>query len=201
MKINKEKILNTLKNNLDKILIGLLILYVFGISFGIIYVDYRRDKDEYLEKYNKYSSMTNELVNNIITINTLQDEEERYEDDLYDGMVRYYNETDDEVIKYVFENRFPSPQEYENDRKSAFVVIYAMLELYPEIKEDKVINECLLGIDDTLGELKELVKSHNENVDECNNLKDEINELKYIKIWNKKCRINIEIRKVLFLEE
>ena len=31
--------------------------------------------------------------------------------------------------------------------------------------------------------------------------KDEINELKYIKIWNKKCRINIEIRKVLFLEE
>ena len=50
-------------------------------------------------------------------------------------------------------------------------------------------------------ELKKLVKSHNENVDKCNNLKDEINELKYIKIWNKKCRINIEIRKVLFLEE
>ena len=106
MKINKEKILNTLKNNLDKILIGLLILYVFGISFGIIYVDYRRDKDEYLEKYNKYSSMTNELVNNIITINSLQDEEERYEDDLYDGMVRYYNETDDDqnlIWIYCFE--------------------------------------------------------------------------------------------------
>lgn len=180
----------------------ILLILIAIMCVGIrIYGLYHADKEEYLGYYDEYTSISDTLLEDVVTIAGLQDDETYYEDMLYQGMTAYYQDSDDEVLRYVFEQRFPLPHDYENDRKSAFVVIYALLELYPEMKQNKVIKESVLGINDTLDELKQTIDTHNENVDRCNELATKINNSNYVNRWDPDSFIDTEIKKVLFVEE
>ena len=191
-----------MKRNKRYRIIFILLILIAIMCIGIrIYGIYTTDKKEYLGYHDEYTSISGTLLDDLVTINSLQDDETYYEDTLYQGMVAYYQSSDDEILRYVFEQRFPLPHEYENDRKSAFVVIYALLELYPEMKENKVINESVLGINDTLDSLKETIDTHNSNVDRCNELATKINNSNYVNRWDPNSFIGTEIRKVLFVEE
>lgn len=186
-----------IKNLIAPLIVAVLII---GVVLRI-YSVYSDDKAQYQKYYNNYSTLIGSMSDDIDTVNNLQEEEEYYEDMLYQTMSSYYQSTDDQVLRYVFQQRFPSSQEYENDRKSAFIIIYALLELYPEMKENDTINENIIGINDTLSTLQRTIDAHNAKVNECNDLIKSINKSDYVKIWNKNAFINNRVNDILFIEE
>lgn len=183
-----------------KKMIILVVLIIIGIVGIFTYMRYYGDKQEYLSYYEDYISLDGEIKSYAVKVGNLEINERQYEDWLYQGIISYYNGSDDEIFKYVFKERFPLPNEYENDRKGAFVVIYALLEVYPELKEDKVINETLLAIDNTIDDLRSTTSLYNDCIDDYNEIVEQINNSDYVRVWHKELYITKKYQKIIFTE-
>lgn len=146
--------------------------------------EYQEDKSEYDKYYERYVSLDNEINLKKVEILGLMDDEVYYEDYLYQSMISYYNASEDEVFQRVFQERFPLPNEYENDRKSAFVIIYALLEMYPELRDNSVISESLIGIDNTTTRLNESIIIYDDLCDTMLEFISIINNCDYIINWD-----------------
>lgn len=172
-----------------------LILLTLFITIGIvsirIYSDYKHDKTEYEELYQEYTSINDGLLTEKGKIIGLMNDETYYEDCLYQSMVSYYNSSNDEVFRRVFQERFPLPNEFENDRRGTFVIIYALLEVYPEIKENSIVNESLLGIDNTSTQLSESIAIYNDLCDNLVDMRLTMNDCNYVTKWDDSCWVDV----------
>lgn len=190
------------KNKRNLLILGIILLMlVNSIMISTIYGIYCEDKTEYLELYDSYLSVRENLEFQHRYIETLQDKEIEHEDDLYNAFKSYYeNRTDNTIFKYVFEERFPSVEEYEKDRKQAFIVIYALIELYPELKYDEEIGLHLSEIDVNLDKIRTAVEEYNGDLISYNSIVGKINATNYINTWKQEPKITETFREIEFIE-
>lgn len=165
---------------------GLLVLgscTILGTMFMGRYGEYTDSKTEYENYCKEYDDLTNELLVEKMSLIKLQTIETEYEDALYQSLIAYYNESDDEVFRRVFEERFSLLGEYEEARQNAFIIIYALFETYPEIKEDKDISKLISNIDDTTDKLNIAIHEYNNLCDNVIDTIKRVNSCSYVTEW------------------
>lgn len=189
MKVQKEKII-------DISIPVAIALFIIGI--GVVTFRYNRDKSEYEEYVKEFNVLAQELINDNININNLSDDLTKYEDNLYRSMTSYYEDSNDEILRYVFEKRFPTLDNYNNDKRQAFIVISALLQLYPEMKSDPDISSDLIGIKNTNESIYQYTNDYNSKVDNYNELGDKINDSDYVNVWNPEAMVSCTIKKAVY---
>ena len=178
-----------------KILKWILVVLLVGFVWMIVnLINIRHEqKIEYNGYIETYSEKRSEIEDQLEDINKFQKEERNNEDELYNLVKEYRDqieETDDnEVFRKVFDKVFPTETFYKTSREESFVKIYALLEMYPEIKEYGKINEVMFTLTKTITNLRTVVDMYNEDVDEYIDIIDTINNCDYVK-YNDRYRVD-----------
>ena len=162
-----------------------LIIYIVVVLIAAIsiYWNYRRDLTEYeviKESVEEYESM---MEDKTTYLRNLEQEEIELEDLLYDRIVEVYKKSDDRVFKYIFEERYPSTKYYKTNRRESFIIIYAMLEICPELKGDEEVSDLVSEITITLDEMENSVYTFNSYLEKYNEFVEELNNSSYVKYW------------------
>lgn len=193
-------------NTLATILVMLLIL---GILYGAC-----KDKEHKIAieaEYNGYMESYTELDNSLVelqdTVKVLNEKEIEYEDGLYNSIKDLYNEWyDDKDMKHfirLYDEVYPSDEEYTGDRKGSFIRIYAMVNLYEEEFNNDVYTKYYLGmIKDNTSKLFDTINEYNITVDKYVELIEKLNNCEYVIITdNGSLRVDKDKYQKIIVEE
>lgn len=171
----------------QKILKWLMVILIIG---GIILVInliniWHEQKIEYNSYIEEYDSKRSDIENGLESINKFQKVEYNNENELYELIKEYRGQISNtektEIFRRVFDQVFPPETYLDTAREESFVKIYALLEMYPEIKDYGKIDKLLTTINKTISDLRTVVGVYNENIDEYIEIIDKINSSDYVK--------------------
>ena len=170
-----------------RILSWILVILVIGFVWLIVnLVNIRHEqKIEYNGYIEEYDAKRDDIEEQLNSIKDFQKIEHNNENELFRMLKEYRNQIvdsdDNEIFRRVFDQVFPSDSYFNTAREESFVKIYALLEMYPEIKDYGKISEILITITKTINNLRTVVDMYNEDIDEYIEIIDKINNSDYVK--------------------
>lgn len=170
-----------------KILSWILVILVVVFAWLIVnLVNIRHDqKIEYNGYIEEYDAKRSDIEDQLDSIKNFQTIEHNNENELFQLLKEYRNQItdsdDNEIFRRVFDEVFPTDAYFNTAREESFVKIYALLEMYPEIKDYGKVDEVLTTITKTITNLRTVVDMYNEDIDEYIEIIDKINNSDYVK--------------------
>ena len=170
-----------------KILSWVLVILVVVFAWLIVnLVNIRHEqKIEYNGYIEEYDAKRSDIEDQLDSIKNFQTIEHNNENELFQLLKEYRNQItdsdDNEIFRRVFDEVFPTDAYFNTAREESFVKIYALLEMYPEIKDYGKVDEILTTITKTITNLRTVVDMYNEDIDEYIEIIDKINNSDYVK--------------------
>jgi hypothetical protein len=162
--------------------IAVLIMIVI-LNIAIAYWLFTQDKNNALFAEERTIECTDMMATISMEISTGQDEVEALSYELYDHVKDICTNTEDELVKRLFEQEFPSDETYLNDPYTGFITLEAMLNNHPEIKSEAEILETLEAIYVAQVQIESNVDSYNTYLEYYQFWAEEYNTSMYA--WNK----------------
>ena len=184
-------------------LLGLIVIICI-ISLGMYdsyqrYQDYLKSENEYHNIHDRYTSLMARIDENLENIEDLQYELQCSGEELYFSMLDFYNNSNDEVFKYVFDERFPCRYDFYQNPGEFYVVITALKENYPELNNDEQIEKWSLEVEAVSSKLHNKINLYNKLVGEYEDTVNELNNCEYV-IKKPNLRVNKRIYNDIVVE-
>lgn len=174
--LRRKRMRRVFLNTLYKV----LIIVAVTSSLTIGYRSIKKEADTAKEKID-YTRM--EMLGNGGKVQRLSKTHNRLADELYEACNKYYKNSEDEVFKRVYKKRIPDEKTYKGNPGDTFVVIYALMRNYPDMKKDKKIAEVLEAIDVNAENLATTASKYNTELDAYNEMISSYNQLFYCKLF------------------
>lgn len=160
-----------------------VLVMIIVLNIAIAYWLFTQDKNNALFAEERTRECTDMMATISMEISTGQDEVEALSYELYDHVKDICTNTEDELVKRLFEQEFPSDESYLNDPYTGFITLEAMLTNHPEIKSEAEILETLEAIYTAQVQIESSVDNYNTYLEYYQFWAEEYNTSLYA--WNK----------------
>lgn len=173
------------KRKLKRVILVFTTIVTIIMIFGIydshkIHQEHLRCEKEYHDIYDKYLKNVNRIRQELETIDGYQYDLQCVSEELYFSMTDFYNNSKDEVFRYVFEERFPNRYDFYQNPNEFYIIITALKENYPDFKNDENVNKWSIEVDRVTTKLHESVYKYRNLLKEYDDIVREINNCKFV---------------------
>lgn len=182
-KIKKETVLLFLS------LIVLILISDVSYNVAVYSVSKRIEKEVYDEYKAEYDVLVSDIDFSAKEINKIQKSVSEYERKLFEHMTLYYLSlqeeqqnlsSDQKVLLKTLKKTFPSSSEYNDNKEQSMVAIYALLNVFPEFLQNKLISETYDSLNKETSKLSNEMETYNSLIESYNDTVSRINKMEFV---------------------
>lgn len=180
----------------------IIMILVSEVTYKVaVYSVYSKvEKDLYEDYKTECDKLVEDIDSSAKVINTIQESVSTHEKRLFESMTLYFLSlqeekknlnSDQKVLLKTFKKSFPSSSEYKENREQSMVSVYALLNVFPELLENKLISEAydalnveMSKLTDEMEQYNSLIETYSDKVSRLNKTKF-VQDREYLRIENK----------------
>lgn len=139
----------------------LIIICIASVVGNVVLTKISKEQMDLSKKRMICIRLERDLISEHIKAEQLEDSHQALASSLYNSLWAYYNKSKNKVFRTLFEERIPSLTEFNESMDEGFIVIYALMENFPDIRTDPLISHALGQLDLNRTKLNDSIKKYN----------------------------------------